>query len=79
MECPFARKIWFGSNINIKFPEQTEYDFKEWIQEFMITKDAEMLIYTASLIYNPWFARNKFIFESSIISEDVLNIIGKNV
>jgi len=29
MECPFAKKVWFGSKLNIKFPEKSAYDFKD--------------------------------------------------
>jgi len=64
MNCIYARKVWFGSNLSIKFPEEPEYEFKDWLHYLISTADAETIIYAASTIYNIWFARNKIIFEN---------------
>lgn len=47
MECPYARKVWFGSTLNIKFPDYTEYNFSDWLYEFILTQDNSTLIYTS--------------------------------
>jgi hypothetical protein len=80
MECPFSRKIWFGFNLNIKFPDHPVYDFKDWLKHIILNTDSETLIYTVSVVYNLWFTRNKFIFEDSKSNaEDILDLIRRKV
>jgi ribonuclease HI len=80
MECPFARKVWFGSRINIKFPDNTSPNFKDWLHYLIATTDAETIIYAASIIYNLWFARNKLIFEEINRNEvEVLDLTIKSI
>lgn len=80
MNCPFSRKVWFGSNINIKFPESPEFEFQDWLRQFIQTTDAATIIYAASVIYNLWYARNKLIFEDYKTNiEDILNYINKTI
>lgn len=80
MDCPFARKVWFGSNINIKLPKVPEFEFQDWLRNMFQTTNAEILIYISSVIYNLWYARNMLIFEDVNNSEkDILNIISKTI
>jgi len=70
MECNFARKVWFGWNLTIKFPESSEYDFKDWLINLISTTNSETIIYATSITYNLWFSRNKFLFENTKVTEE---------
>jgi hypothetical protein len=80
MNCPFAQRVWFGSNINIKVPDSPEFDFKDWLRSLIQITKAETIICAASVIYNLWYARNKLIFDNYASSiEDTMSHIRKTI
>jgi len=80
MNCPFAQRVWFGSNINIKFPDNPQYDSKDWLRNLIQQTNAETITYDASVIYNLWYTKNKLIFDNYASSiEDTISRISKTI
>jgi hypothetical protein len=62
MECDRTTRIWFGSNLGIKFtPNHT--NFIDWLFHCISTFKKEDLCYVAAILYGIWWARNKQVFE----------------
>jgi len=70
MQCPKVFRIWFGSSLTIKFPEQSNLIFTDWLFDFIIHNDESALINIATILYNIWFARNIHIYEEKDTPED---------
>jgi hypothetical protein len=81
VNCPSVSKVWFGTSLNIKFPQQDLINFKEWlIYVIQSTKEEEIIIQIAAIIYNIWQARNSLVFDNhKVTEEDIINRAYRNI
>jgi hypothetical protein len=80
MQCPKVARIWFGSSLTIKFPDQPNPNFIDWLYEFIIYNDESALISIASILYNIWHARNIKVYEDKdLLEEDIILRADRNI
>jgi hypothetical protein len=72
MTCPYSCKVWFGSRLSLNITNIPNPDFREWLYETILNKDEQIIIQTATIIYNLWHARNLSIFEGIMLPEDTI-------
>lgn len=70
MTCPNILRTWFGSSLTIKFPDQPNPNFVNWLFDFILHEDEQIIIQTAAIIYSIWFSRNLSIFENKTLPEE---------
>jgi hypothetical protein len=63
MECDRATRVWFGSNLGIKF-SMNQTQFMEWLFYCISTLKKEDICFIAAIIYGIWWARNKMVFDN---------------
>jgi hypothetical protein len=63
MECDGATRVWFGSNLGIKF-STNQKQFLDWLFYCISTLKEEDICFLAAVIYGLWWARNKMVFEN---------------
>jgi hypothetical protein len=62
MECDRVTRVWFGSNLGIKF-STNQKQFLDWLFYCLTSLKEDDICYLAALIYGIWWARNKLVFE----------------
>lgn len=72
MECPNNVKVWFGSNLTLRFSDQPNQSFQDWLLDTIIHKDNDTIIRTATIIYHIWFVRNLRVFEDRMLPEEAI-------
>jgi len=70
MTCPNIHRTWCGSSVTIKFPDQPNPNFVDWLFDFILHKDEQIIIQIAAIIYSIWFSRNLSIFENKTLPEE---------
>jgi hypothetical protein len=74
MHCDRSSKVWFGSQLGIKF-DNTQTSFADWVTYSINHLKEENITHLAAIIYGIWFARNQQVFEDKDIEE--WDTIGK--
>jgi len=72
MECPFSIQIWFGHHLSIRFSDDRDYEFFDWLRNFFINSDEDSTRDVVSIAYSIWYARNKKVFEDLNITPETL-------
>jgi hypothetical protein len=68
MHCERATRIWFGSNLNLKF-DNSHNSFADWIIYIINSLRDEEIRYIAAITYGIWFARNQHAFNQHDIED----------
>jgi hypothetical protein len=66
MHCDQVSRVWFGSNLNIRF-NNSHNSFSDWLIYVLQALKEDQLIYLASLTYSIWYARNQQVFNQKEI------------
>jgi len=64
------QKVWFGSNLGIKFPETPTIQFQEWITSTILDMNGQVSAQVVSIAYTIWHARNISIHENQDLPEE---------
>ncbi|KAK2365713.1 Ribonuclease H superfamily protein [Trifolium repens] len=68
MNCEWAKVIWFGSPMCIKFNNRDNHlSFSDWLANILTNSDNKCVTNVSSLIYSMWHARNMLIFQEKDI------------
>jgi hypothetical protein len=70
MTCPNIHRTWFGSSLTIKFLDQPNPNFIDWLFDFILHEDEQIIIQIAAITYSIWFSRNLSIFENKTLPEE---------
>jgi hypothetical protein len=68
--CPNIVRVWFGSCLSIRIPENHNLNFSDWLFEMILHNNEDVLIQLTAIINQIWFARNLSIFEDKYIPEE---------
>ncbi|WJX55042.1 hypothetical protein P8452_40859 [Trifolium repens] len=68
MHCDRSSKVWFGSQLGIKF-DSSQTSFADWVTYAINHLKEENIIHLAAIIYGIWYARNQQVFEGRDILE----------
>jgi hypothetical protein len=68
MHCDRSSKVWFGSQLGIKF-DSSQTSFADWVTYSINHLKEENIILLAAIIYGIWYARNQQVFEGRDILE----------
>lgn len=80
MQCSKVARVWFGSSLTIKFPEQPNPNFIDWLYDFILHNDAHAIISITAILYNIWHTRNIKVFEDKDLpEEDVIFRADRNI
>lgn len=71
MECDRVTRVWFGSNLGIKF-STNQKQFLDWLFYCISTLKDEDICFLTAIIYGLWWARNKMVFENYDIEDKVI-------
>jgi hypothetical protein len=72
-ECEWAKKVWFGSALTIRFNEKNLV-FSKWIEEGLMSMTTQNMEIIGALCYHIWKARNHLIFRNNNIpATDVIH------
>lgn len=72
MSCERTQRVWFGSQLSIRFPDNSTINFSDWLFDAISNQTEEIIIKISAITYSIWHARNKAIFENQFVSEDTI-------